>query len=377
MSTLQHPKLPKYIRLGQELRDRIASGDLQHGEKLPTVVELRAQFGVSITTIDKVLTALEQDGLITRSQGSGIYVAPPRLQQVTGIIGVVGFAFVHSPDVPYWANLLSGLRTAAQQQGREILLLGDAAPGVGWEKIDGVLLCGGDKGSDQRRPPGMPAVSLMHPSRLWPGVVADDRAAARTLTEHLLQLGHRRVANLAMGYADANVLSRLRVEGYQTALWQAGIEPNPLWMRELMPRKGAPRPFDELGHDEMNRWLSEDWKSLGCTALLAQNDEAAIGVIHALREAGLDVPEDVSVAGFDGTRIGEYCTPRLTSVQVPLQEIARIGIELLIRHITEQNAAMETIVLPAPLIARASTSAPRMRRYKQSPKDATQDFRAT
>lgn len=381
MNTLQHPKLPKYIRLGQELREQMAAGALKPGEKLPTVVELRAQFGVSVTTLDKVLTALEQDGLIVRSQGSGIYVAQPQPPEATGIIGVVGPAFVHSPDVPYWANLLSGLRAAAQGQQREILLLGDSAPGLGWEKIDGVLLCGGDESRLHRLPPGMPAVSLMYPSRRLPGVVADDRAATRALTEHLLRLGHRRIAFLTMGYASApglsqgststsgtrhdlgygaeNELSRLRGEGYQAALWQAGIEPNPLWVRELMAPGSAPRPFDELGHGEMSRWLREDWQSLGCTALLAQNDEAAIGAIHALREAGLSVPEDVSVAGFDGTRIGEYCTPRLTSVQVPLQEIARLGIELLLRQITEQEASTETLVLPTSLIVRASTAPPR------------------
>ncbi len=383
MNNLQHPKLPKYIRLGQQLRERVASGALKPGEKLPTVAELRVQFGVSVTTLDKVLTALEQEGLITRSQGSGIYVAQPQPQQATGIIGVVGPAFVQSPDVPYWANLLSGLRASAQQQGREILLLGDSAPGLGWEKIDGVLLCGGDENSGHRLPPGMPAVSLMYPSRRLPAVVADDRASAKALTEHLLRLGHRRIACLSMGYAPQptlaqgasrtrvarhgsgygaeNVLSGLRGEGYEAALWQAGVEPNPLWVRELMPPSRSLRPFDELGHDEMSRWLREDWQSLGCTALLAQNDEAAIGAIHALREAGLGVPDEVSVAGFDGTRIGEYCTPRLTSVQVPLQEIARLGIELLLRHIAQQDAAAETTMLPAPLIVRASTAPPRAR----------------
>ncbi len=385
MNTLQHPKLPKYIRLGQELRERIHSGALKPGEKLPTVAALRAQFSVSVTTLDKVLTALEQEGLVTRSQGSGIYVAQPQLHKATGIIGVVGPAFVDSPDVPYWANLLSGLRASAQGQGREILLLGDSAPGLGWVKIDGVLLCGADEGSSHRLPPGMPAVSLMYPSRRWPAVVASDRAAAKALAEHLLQLGHRRIACLSMGltmglapqpglvpaastweaprgsgYAVEDGLSRLRGEGYEAALWQAGVEPNPLWARELMPPSRSSRPFDELGHDAMSLWLREDWQALGCTALLAHNDEAAIGAMHALREARLRVPEDVSVAGFDGTRIGEYCTPRLTSVRVPLREIAQAGIELLLRQISGQEAA-GTTVLPTPLIVRASTAPPPVR----------------
>lgn len=393
MTTLHHPKLPKYVRLGQELREQIVSGALKPGEKLPTVARLRAQFGVSVTTLDKVLTALEQDGLVTRSQGSGIYVAPPRPQRATGIIGVVGPALVHSPEVPYWGNLLNGLRAAAQQQRHEILLLGDAAPGPRWGKIDGVLLCGGDWSSLNYRQIGMPAVALMHPAHFLPGVVAGDRAAAKALTEHLLGLGHRRIAYLTMGYAPHsvvsssvvsnpvisggtpslratrpgsgpapdNVLSSLRGEGYVAALRQAGIKPDPLWVRELMPPHRSLQPFDELGHAEMGRWLREDWQALGCTALLTQNDEAAIGAIRALGEAGLSVPDDVSVVGFDGTRIGEYCTPRLTSVQVPFQEIAALGMELLLRQITEQEVAPGTTELPAPLIVRDSTAPPRAR----------------
>src|SRR5690606_14552854 len=135
-------------------------------------------------------------------------------------------------------------------------------------------------------------------------------------TQHLFELGHSRIAYLLWSADDS--LSRQRLAGYQSAHEEANVQSHENFIRFLQ----EPRT---LGYDKsveltMQRWLAEDWRELGCTAILAHNDEAAVSVIRVLREHGLRVPEDGSVVGFDGTRISELSTPELTTIKVPLQE---------------------------------------------------------
>ena len=97
----------------------------------------------------------------------------------------------------------------------------------------------------------------------------------------------------------------------------------------------------------MSDWLRSGFKKLGCTAVFAQNDLAAIGAIRALQEAGLRVPEDVSVLGYDGTQVCRLFSPTIAAVAIPLHKIGATAMELLTRQISSGKASNETIVLPA------------------------------
>ena len=106
----------------------------------------------------------------------------------------------------------------------------------------------------------------------------------------------------------------------------------------------------------MQVWLQEDWRALGCTAILAQNDHMAIGVMQVLQEANLDVPGEVSVMGVDGTELCDHTTPRLSSVQLPLEQIGARAVDLLVEQIESGQPEEQIIVLPAKLRAAASTA---------------------
>ena len=110
----------------------------------------------------------------------------------------------------------------------------------------------------------------------------------------------------------------------------------------------------------MKAWLSEsdDWSKIGCTALLCHNDDVAIGAMQALNAAGLKVPDDVSVVGFDGTEVGEYSSPQLTTIEVPLQQMGKVAIGLLQKQIEVDEVIVGHKVLPTQLRVRESTSAP-------------------
>ena len=96
----------------------------------------------------------------------------------------------------------------------------------------------------------------------------------------------------------------------------------------------------------MQSWLENDWHELGCTAIVVQNDIAAIGVMQTLQQHAIRVPQDVSVVGFDGTEICDLVVPRLTAVELPLAEVGAKGIEVLARQIAGEEMGEQVIALP-------------------------------
>lgn len=353
---------PLYLRLSSELRRQVQSGSLRPGDRLPSFAQLRSRYGIHKNTVERAHLLLEQEGLVIREQGRGTFVAKPRQVSAAksagakGVIGFCGIGFMLSSPSPYWSRLLEGVHEVVSQNSMQLLLVDPETPDL-QEKVDGILLNGmWSQPHSQWHDERWPCVSLLLPSRTSEvsSVVADDYAGAREATQHLLDLGHHRIAYL-YNAADQN-LSPRRSAGYRDALRAAGVEFNRDWVRKM---PGEPVVgFTAIGRDNMRRWLQEDWRSLGCTALLAHNDEVAMGAIEALNEEGLRVPEDVSVVGFDGTELVEYARPKLTSVEVPLREIGKTGMELLLHQIDNGVDEFEHITMPTLVRVRESSVAP-------------------
>ncbi|MER6141115.1 LacI family DNA-binding transcriptional regulator [Streptomyces sparsogenes] len=191
-----------------------------------------------------------------------------------------------------------------------------------------VVLCG--------RPPIEDAVTLTF----------DNRGGARRLTEHLLTLGHRRIGYVA-GPAERTT-TRDRLDGHRAALSAAGLEEGAdrLTVHGLYDRSS--------GYDATLELLRRD-DSL--TAVVAANDTIALGVCAALRDQGLRIPEDVSVAGFDDLPFSADAVPALTTVRLPLHEAgARAGRLALGR---EPQPPGGVAMVRSELMARASTAPPR------------------
>ena len=349
------PRAPRYLELAEEFRRQVKAGVLRPGDRLPSFTEMRARHGVCQATIERVHKSLDADGLIVRDRGRGTFVAHPKPRPRTGIIGLSGHGFAYAQSLNYSAQLMADFRPLLQQEKMQALLLDDDS-GAGWEKVDGVLMYDwGPERTLRWLPEYTPCVSVLNAVEGISSVVADDFSGARDATRHLLEFGHRRIACLTtMG----STLTRQRLAGYRAALREAKVKPDARWLRRLR------RPASELrwmsaGCDEMRSWLEADWKSLGCTALLVQNDEAAVGVLEALRAAKIMVPDEVSVIGFDGMEICDYVSPRLSTVEVPLREIGALGLQLLIEQIKQPKTEVAHHVLPVSLKVRESVSTPR------------------
>lgn len=355
MSSQVVAEAPKYAQIAQLLRDQIQSGDLRAGDRLPSYAEMRDR-GVSQPTLDRVHALLEREGLIVREHGRGVFVADSRTAplQHQGILGMLGLEDKSWAD-PYWAHLLSGARKAAHDLGFDILLLGSRPP-FRWERVDGLLM-GGYSGLEaaKGRPKFLPAVGLMtEGTRTFPAFTSDDRGAGRIAAEHLLQLGHERIAFL---YAENNP----RLAGYFEALEAAGVKAPGNWIRPFLPEGKKPGwRFADYGREALSRWIREDWHSLGATALICHNDEVAIGALKAFAEAGIRVPRDVSVVGFDGTELAAHADPALTTVEIPLEAIGARGVETLLSlmHPTGARIPRGTTRFPAQLRLGESTARP-------------------
>jgi DNA-binding LacI/PurR family transcriptional regulator len=217
------------------------------------------------------------------------------------------------------------------------------------KQVDGALVDG------LRLPPdrvarfvrdGFPIVCLDRDvdSTSVPLVQVDNRLGARMATEHLLSLGHTRIAHVA-GAPDLGI-SDQRVTGYREALLAAGLVPDP----GLLAVGG----FTEEGGYRATRQLMS---GRGFGAVFAANDLSAVGVICALAEQGWRVPDDVSVVGFDDLRLSAFTTPPLTTVRQPAAEIAERATQLLLELTQGRQVDQQLHLLAPELVVRGSTAA--------------------
>ena len=184
-----------------------------------------------------------------------------------------------------------------------------------------------------------------------PSVGMDERAAARDMTQYLLSLGHTRVG-LIKGPPD-HIASELRLAGYKDALKAAGLT-----FDDRLVDSGE---FTYVsGMRSTSRLLS---RTQPPTAIFSTNDDMASGAIAAAHQAGLRVPEDISIVGFDDTENAAAMWPALTTVRQPIRDMARMAIELLAKSAAATNVAatsdLQNVTLDYELVYRDSAAPPK------------------
>ena len=178
-------------------------------------------------------------------------------------------------------------------------------------------------------------------------IAVDDRLESQKMTEYLLGLGHRRIALITE--RSERPIGRLRTEGFRRAYENQGF---------VVPEELICYVQEDIDHYSMENGYLTAKKLLESgqevTAIYAVSDSLAIGACRAVLEAGKRIPEDISVAGYDGIEMGEYYNPKLTTIKQPVEEIAKKTIRLLLDVIAERREHQQ-IVLPAELVVRDST----------------------
>lgn len=347
----------RYAGLIGHFRDQIRDGDLVAGDRLPSFAELQTRFGISPCTVNRAMIEMEREGLIVRERRRGVFVAHRKTERQHSI-GLASFSDLTGS--PYYSLLTSGVVEVAHRHQYEVTLL-NLESMRGLDKVDGVLVHG-EPGTHylSKMPPGTARVALMMTMEDVPSVLFDDFGGAREATRHLLELGHRHIE--FVGHLTSPPAQR-RVAGYDAEMRAWDLVADRRWVRSLrlwepeeLPMSNTKSRVKELGYVNAVKWIADGWLDEGLTAIIAQNDEYAIGVMRALREAGVSVPDDVSVIGFDSTALCDMCSPRLTSVHLPLQEAGAVATDLLLRQIHEEPVAPFATVLPVRLEIRESTA---------------------
>lgn len=214
---------------------------------------------------------------------------------------------------------------------------------IGYDRLGAAVL--------DRVPAQVPCAALVEAPRpgLLPGrpaVWADDRAAARAATEHLLALGHDTVHYVALpASTGTRRTASPRAEGWRQALGTAGVTPPP----------PSGRGWDAQSGYEAGRKLARD---PAVTAILCGNDDLALGVLRALHHAGRKVPEDVSVIGFDDAPHSAFLTPSLTTVRMDFHGLGRAAFGLL-RAQLDTDRRESTHVPDEPTLVHRESTGPR------------------
>lgn len=328
--------------------------------KLPTIAELRDELEVSTYTLNAAIRELEQRQVLRSVNGVGIFVTP-RKRMLTGNIGILGSTSFHQPQIDYYNLFMRGMENTATSQKQHLLFLGtEKTWDVGsCEKIDGIIIAGANRVEPvlHQIPATLPVVTALTATKNTPSVTVDDYQGAKLAVQYLHQNKHQRIACLM---EELPVLSQRRFAGYQDALLDEGIVAKSEWIRltSSANMQKENRPYLAWGRKQMKAWLRQGWHKTGCTAIFVQNETAAIGVMQVLQEEGIQVPQQVSVIGFDGTQLCDYVSPRLCAVEIPLVDIGAKAMELLNQQISNSEVRPTSIVLPLRIRKGASVAPP-------------------
>lgn len=179
-------------------------------------------------------------------------------------------------------------------------------------------------------------------------VLSDNVRGGYLGMQYLLELGHRHIGVIGAHEYSGSMTQRLR--GVQQALAEYGLSNPPLVLMDTLGQF-------EMGYSAGMHLLRLEPRP---TAIFALTDVIAVGVMHAAAELSIQLPQELSVIGFDDIPLAAYSIPALTTVAQPIADIGAKAVELLLRHIQQPSQPFETIMLATRLVIRQSAMAPRM-----------------
>ncbi|MBL8596875.1 MAG: LacI family DNA-binding transcriptional regulator [Devosia sp.] len=337
-------------------------------KKTPTIQDVARHAQVSAATVSRVLSSPERVSESTRDRvtkavrdtGYTINQAARtlRMQRAKTILTAM-------PGIgnPFYSTILDAVVTTAASRGYGVLVTGRLGDDPAkWlsdyyqsNRADGLLLFDGFL--DTRKLHAitgantqMPLVAAYDelPDPQINSVITDNLQAAERAVAHLHALGHRRIGHISG--PSRNTFPNERLVGFRKAMFEQRLETREDWIfagdYTMAGGRAAAGYFRSL--KEMP------------TAVFAGNDEMGIGLIAALRKAGIECPRDISVIGFDDISISENYSPALTTMRQPREEIGRIAVETLINILERTVPSSEPIrvLLQSELVVRESTAAP-------------------
>ncbi len=334
-----------------------------------TIREVAARAGVSIGTVSAVINGKSTVKDATRSRVKAaidsleyrpVEAARRRLQ--TPREKSIGF-IIKELHNPYYADIIVGAQQTAEVHGFRVICMSseqrfeyekEAIQTLASKDVEGIIInpaLGDDPDVshlEDLRERNIPFVLLEGMRGDFPASIVDvdNEAAAHGLTRYLVEIGHRRIAHFAGPRVSMHAGERL--DGIRRALAESGL----VLRAEDLVHAGA--ALEDGYRAGIERFAGRGPERP--TAVTCFNDLIAVGLLRALHELGLRVPEDVSVTGFDDINVARYLTVPLTTMRMPRNEMGRQSAELLIRRMRQPiTVPPERITLETDLVVRAST----------------------
>ncbi|WP_316861706.1 LacI family DNA-binding transcriptional regulator [uncultured Cohaesibacter sp.] len=330
----------------------------------PTLADVAKVAGVSRMTASRALN--EKAGVsdktredIQRIASEMGYVANPLAQKLsngrTHIIGVIA-----QLPTSFTNEMVMGIGTSVRSAGYEMLVyfLSDtdmqppsSVVNLLQQFADGIIVLLPYEADylEKLRQASLPVVTVesLHDEPTFPAIITDGYQGGRQAMEHLIELGHRRIGFIT---GDLKLISaRSRLKAYKDMIEQYGLDADPALICE--------GDYMQVGgYDAAKSLLAIKERP---TAIFASNDISALGALSAIREAGLSVPEDMSLVGFDDISLSEQMHPALTTIHQPLQQMGRSAVNLLMAMIAGLEVPFHQITLPTELVVRQSTAKPK------------------
>ena len=349
-----------------------------------TIKDVARAAGVSVATVSRVYNGSElvreQTVQRVREVAQRLGYSPhgaarSLIMSRTSTIGVL------LPDLygEFFSEVIRGIDQTARRHGYHLLVSSSHAARPEVEaalrsmrgRVDGLIIMWPEMDTEtavRNLPAGFPVVLLNSPagSEVFDVIRIANFEGAYAMVRHLLDLGHRRIAILRG--ADGNFDAAERLRGYQAALADAGIPPDP-----AIELAGDFSEEPSLHATELLLGLSPR-----PTAIFAANDMMAIGALSAVRQAGLRVPDDIAVAGFDDIPLARYMDPPLSSVHVDISALGELAtVRLLDALRNKQDHTTRADTLPTTLALRRSSGAPLSRPRAATPAPSNSPFTPT
>jgi LacI family transcriptional regulator len=320
-----------------------------------------ADYPVSAGTRERVLTAARELDYVPNALARGL------LKSQIPVVGVI----VHDITDPYFAEVVRGVEDAAESGGYLVITCSSERVGAREAsyvrllrsmRAAGVIFAGSgmdDPASVEELPrhvaalraSGAAVVHLSPHTQGAPEISVDNQAGIASMVAALVGLGHRRIVFMA-GPASLYV-ARERLLGYRRGLAEAGIPVDEKLIVDTgFSAEAGARAIDDVFAAQLE-------PGTDFTAILCANDLLALGALQRLHEHGIDVPGDVSVAGFDDIPVAAMTAPSLSTVRLPLREMGRRGFDVAIRSLTGEQ--IQPQLLPTEVVMRDSTAPPRNR----------------
>ncbi len=331
------------------------------GRGRPTLTQVAASAGVSLPTASKVIHGHPGVSADTRAR---VKSAIEKLSYIPRSATTQSVAVMsNQPSTPYAMEILVGVTDAAEDLGIDVVVsrFRPSPPArshdtaKNWARrlavagrTGAIILTAHLSREDHQHlaQEHLPVVAIdpVDPGTSdVPSIGSTNFTGGFAATEHVVNLGHRRLA--AIGGNRASVAARARMHGFHAACATAGVEVDPRLVT-----------FGEFTY-ESGLSIADEWLALPerPTAIVTGSDAEALGVIEAARRHGLSVPRDLSVVGYDDTFIAGWATPPLTTVRQPLRAMGAMALETVLALADGRTLSTRHLELATELVVRSST----------------------